>query len=36
MQEIGKFDVKVNIIPNGLEKYMAFTINNSLAFTDSL
>ena len=27
MQEIGKFDVKVTVIPNGLEKYMAFTIN---------
>ena len=24
MQEIGKFDVKVNVIPNGLEKYLAF------------
>ena len=32
MQEIGKFDVKVNVMPNGLEKYMAFTINNNLAF----
>ena len=29
MQEIGKFDVKVNVIPNGLEKYMAFTISNN-------
>ena len=23
MQEIGKFDVKIDVIPNGLEKYMA-------------
>ena len=36
MQEISKFDVKVNVIPNGLEKYMAFTIDNNLAFTDSM
>ena len=28
MQEICKFDVKVNVKPNGLEKHMAFTINN--------
>ena len=28
MQELGKFNVKVNVIPNGLEKYMSFTINN--------
>ena len=28
MQEIGKFGVKINVIPNGLEKYMAFTINS--------
>ena len=36
MQEIGKFDVKVNVTPNGLEKYMAFTINNNLVFIDSI
>ena len=29
MQEICNFDVKVNVKPNGLEKHMAFTINNS-------
>ena len=34
MQEIGKFDV--NVIPTGLEKYMAFTINNNLVFIDSM
>ena len=22
MQELGKFDRKINVIPNGLEKYM--------------
>ena len=36
MQEIGSSDAKVNVIPNGLEKYMAFTINNNLAFTESM
>ena len=28
--EIGKFHVKISVIPNGLEKYMAFTINRNL------
>ena len=36
MQKIGKFDVKVSVIPNGLEKYMAFTINKNLVFIDSM
>ena len=36
MQEIGKFDVKVNVISNGLEKYMAFRINNNLVFIGSM
>ena len=36
MQKTGKFDVKVNVIPNGLEKYMAFTINKNLVFIDSM
>ena len=36
MQEIGKLDVKVNVIPDGLEKYMAFTINNILVFIDTM
>ena len=36
MQEIGKFDVEINVIPNGLEKYMAFTINLDLVFIDSM
>ena len=35
MQEIGKFNLKTNVIPNGLEKYMSFSINNKLSFTDS-
>ena len=32
--EIGKFNVKVNVIFYGLEKYMTFTINKNLAFID--
>ena len=36
MQEINKFDVKLIVIPNGLEKYMAFTINKNLVFIDSM
>ena len=31
-----KFDVKVSVIPNGLEKYMAFTVNKNLVFIDSM
>ena len=31
-----KRDVKVNVIPNGLEKYMPFTINNNLVFIGSM
>ena len=34
MQEIGKFNKDINIIPNNMEKYMAFMIGN-LIFTDS-
>ena len=36
MQEIDKFDEVVSDIPNGLEKYMAFTTNNNLFFNDSM
>ena len=36
MQETCKFDVKVSVIPNGLEKYMAFTINTNLVFIESM
>ena len=35
MQELGKFNLKINVIPNGLEKYMSFSINNKLSFIDS-
>ena len=35
MQELGKFTLKINVIPNGLEKYVSFCIKNKLSFTDS-
>ena len=36
INQIGKFDVKVDVISNGLEKYIAFTINKNLIFTESM
>ena len=36
MGEINKFDVQISVIPNGLEKYMAFTINKNLIFIISM
>ena len=36
MQEIAKFDVKINVTPNGLEKCMVFTINKNLVFIDNI
>ena len=36
IKEISKFDVKISVIPNGLEKYMALTINKNLAFIGSM
>ena len=35
MQELDKFNLKINVIPNGLEKYMSFSINNKLILFDS-
>ena len=34
--ELDKFDVKIYVIPNGLEKYMAFFLNKNLVFIDSM
>ena len=36
MQKINKFDVEISVIPNGLEKYMAFTIDKNLVFIYSM
>ena len=35
MQEIEKFNKDINIIPNNMEKYMAFMIDRNLIFIDS-
>ena len=34
--ELEKFDVKIVVIPNGSEKYMAFILNKNLVFIDSM
>ena len=35
MQELGKFNLKISVMPNGLEKYMSFTINSKSSFIGS-
>ena len=35
MLEIDIFNLKINVIPNGLEKYMNFSINNKSSFINS-
>ena len=35
-KELSKFNCKISVIPNGLEKYMIFTLNNNIAFVDSM
>ena len=36
MQELGKFNYKISVIPNELEKYTRFTtISNKLTFIDN-
>ena len=36
MQVIGKLDVKISVMPNELEKYMALTFNKNLLYVDSM
>ena len=36
IQEIGKFNVKINLIPDESEKYIAFAINKNLVFIKSM
>ena len=33
--ELKRFDVKIYVIPNRLEKYIAFILNKNLVFIDS-
>ena len=35
-RELKKFDVKIDLIPNGLEKYMAFIVNKKVVFIGSM
>ena len=35
MQKLNEFNLQINAIPNELEKYTRFTINNKLSFNDS-
>ena len=35
MQELGKFNLKINVMSNGLGKYINFSINNKLSFINS-
>ena len=34
--ELNKFDVKIHVIPNGLEKNMTFFLDQKLVFVDSM
>ena len=36
IKEISKFDLKISVIPNRVEKHMAFTIDTNLVFIDSM
>ena len=35
-KDLSTFNCKISVIPNGLEKYMSFTLNQDLIFTDSM
>ena len=35
-KELSKFNCRVSVIPNGLEKYMKFTLGNDIVFIDSM
>ena len=35
MQQLDKFNFKISVVRNALEKYMCFTISNKLRFIDS-
>ena len=34
--QLKSVDMKIDVIPNGLEKYMAFILNKILVFIDSM
>ena len=35
VEELVKFNLKITVISNGIEKYISFTVNNNLSFIDS-
>ena len=35
-KELNKFDCNVDVILNGLEKYVSFTLNKNIVFIDSM
>ena len=35
MQELGKINLKINVLPNGLEKYMSLSFIDSFRFLSS-
>ena len=35
MQELGKMNFEINVIPNRLEKYISFSLTNKLVFINS-
>ncbi|CAB3987960.1 Gastrula zinc finger [Paramuricea clavata] len=36
MQEIGKFKMNINVVPNNMEKYISFSLGKSHVFIDSI
>ena len=36
INELHKFDVKISVIPNGLEKYVTFFLNENLVFLNGM
>ena len=35
-KELIKFSCNINVIPNGLEEYMSFSLNKNIVFIDSM
>ena len=35
-KELSKFNCNIHVIPNGLEKYMSFTLGKKIIFIDSM
>ena len=35
-KELSKFNCRISVIPNGLEKYMSFSLNGNIVFIDSM